>query len=166
VFWLGKSRRFARKPWITQEMISKMDERGKWKNVITEEDRKNYRRPRNELKTATDNAKNGYLGILCNEIMEFQRTWCYDLMYMKTKELGWKEVQGIQNIGIEDSLGKRIVKQSQVLTVRENYIRELHDRLNQPHTPEVEPEEEVDTDEKVPYILQSKVKKAIKEIKN
>ena len=27
----------------------------------------------------------------------------YDLMYMKTKELGWKENRGIQNIGIEDS---------------------------------------------------------------
>jgi hypothetical protein len=36
------------------------------------------------------------------EIMEFQRTGRYDLMYMKTKELGWKETQGIQNIGIED----------------------------------------------------------------
>jgi len=35
--------------------------------------------------------------------MEFQRTGYYDLMYMKTKELGWKETQGIQNIGIEDS---------------------------------------------------------------
>jgi len=31
---------------------------------------------------------------------------------MKTKELGWKEMQGIQNIGIEDSQGNRIVQQS------------------------------------------------------
>jgi hypothetical protein len=30
----------ARKPWITQEMISKMDERRKWKNVNTKEGRK------------------------------------------------------------------------------------------------------------------------------
>jgi len=44
--------------------------------------------------------------------MEFQRTGLYDLMYMKTKELGWKETQGIQNIGIEDSQGNRIVEQS------------------------------------------------------
>ena len=36
----------------------------------------------------------------------------YDLMYIKTKELGWKENQGIQNIGIEDSQGNRIVEQS------------------------------------------------------
>ena len=45
---VGKVKKRARKPWITQEMISKMDERRKWKNVNTEEGRKNYRRLRNE----------------------------------------------------------------------------------------------------------------------
>jgi hypothetical protein len=47
---VGKVEKRARKPWITQEMISKMDERRKWKNVNTEEGRRNYRRLRNELK--------------------------------------------------------------------------------------------------------------------
>ena len=65
-----------------------MDERRKWKNVNTEEGRKNYRRLRKELKRATDNARKEYLENICNEIMEFQRTGSYDLMYMKTKELG------------------------------------------------------------------------------
>ena len=54
---VGTVKKRARKPWTTQEMISKMDERRKWKNVNTEEGRKNYRRLRNELKKATDNAK-------------------------------------------------------------------------------------------------------------
>jgi len=72
---------------------------------------------------------------------------------MKTKELGRKETQGFQNIGIEDSQGNRIVEQSQVLKIWKNYITELHDRPNQPVTLEVEPEEEVDADEKGPYIL-------------
>jgi hypothetical protein len=36
---------------------------------------------------------------------------------MKKKELGWKEKQRIQNIGIEDSQGNRIVEQSQVLKI-------------------------------------------------
>jgi len=53
---VGKVEKRARKPWITQEMISKMDERRKWKNVNTEEGRK-YRRLRNELKRVTDKAK-------------------------------------------------------------------------------------------------------------
>jgi hypothetical protein len=37
---VGNVEKRARKPRITQEMISKMDKRRKWKNVNTEEDRK------------------------------------------------------------------------------------------------------------------------------
>jgi uncharacterized membrane-anchored protein len=92
---VGKVERRERKQWITQEMISKMDERRKWKNVNKEEGRKNYRRLRNELKRATHNAKKEYLESTCEEIIEFQRTRRYDLMYMKTKVLGWKENHGI-----------------------------------------------------------------------
>ena len=66
-------------------MISKMDERRKWKNVNTEEGRRNYRRLRNELKRATEKAKTEYLENACTEIMEFHRIGRYDLMYMKTK---------------------------------------------------------------------------------
>jgi hypothetical protein len=83
--------------------------------------------------------------------MEFQRTRHYDLMYMKTKELGWQETQGIQNIGIEDSRGNRIVQQSQVLKIWENYITELYDRPNQPETLDTEPEEEVKRRERPVY---------------
>ena len=58
---VGKVEKRARKPWITQEMISKMDKRKKWKNVNTEEGRRNYRRLRNELKRATEKAKRNIL---------------------------------------------------------------------------------------------------------
>jgi len=163
---VGKVEQRARKPWITQEMISKMDERRKWKNVNTEEGRKNYRRLRNELKRATDNAKKEYLENICNEIMDFQRTGHYDLMYMKTKELGWKETQGIQNIGINVSQGNRILEHSQVLKIWRNYITELHDLPNRPETLGGETEEEVDTDEKAPSFLQSEVENPIKEVRN
>ena len=117
------------------------------------------------VKKATEKAKKEYLENACTEIMEFHRTGCYDLMYMKTKELGWKETQGIQNIGIEDSQENGIVDQKQVLKIWENYVTELYDRPNRPETLEVEPEEEWDTDEKGPYILQSEVEKAIKEMR-
>jgi len=45
-------------------------------------------------------------------------------------------------------------------------VGELCYRTNRPETLEVEPEEEVDTDEKGPYILQSEVETAIKEMRN
>jgi hypothetical protein len=80
-------------------------------------------------------------------------------------ELGWKKTQGIQNIAIEDSQGKRITEQIQVLKIWENYITELRDQPNRLEMLEVEPEEEVDADEKGPYILQSEVEKAIEEMR-
>ena len=49
------------------------------------------------------------------------------------------------------------------MKIWENYVTELYDRPNRPETLEVEPEEEVYTDEKGPYTLQSVVQKAIKE---
>jgi len=53
-----------------------------------------------------------------------------------------------------------------VLKIWENFVTELYDRPNRPETLEVEPEGEVGTDEKSPYILQSEVEKAIKEMGN
>ena len=38
---VGKVEKRARKPWIAQEMVSKMGERRKWKNVNNEEGRRN-----------------------------------------------------------------------------------------------------------------------------
>jgi hypothetical protein len=118
------------------------------------------------LKRATDNDKKEYLKSICEEIIEYQRTGRYDLMYMKTKELGWKENHWIQNIGIEESQGNIITDQRRVLQIRENYITERYDRANRPEHLEVEPEDEVDKDEKGPYILQSEMEKAIKEMRD
>ena len=146
-------------------MISKMDERRKWKNVNNEEGRRNYRRLRNELKIATEKTKKEYLENTCKEILEFYRTGRYDLVYMKTKEQGWKETQGIKNTGIEDSQGNRIVDQRQVMKIWENYVTELFNPHSLLETLEDEPEGEVDTDEKGPYILQSEVEKDIKEMR-
>jgi hypothetical protein len=88
---MGKVEKRARKPWITQEMISKMDERRKWKSVNNEQGRTNYRRVNNELRRATDKAKLEYLESKCDEITELQRIGRYDLMHRKVKELDQKE---------------------------------------------------------------------------
>jgi hypothetical protein len=108
---VGKVEKRARKPWITQEMISKLDERRKWKSVNTEEERKTYRRLNNELRRATNKAKLEYLESNCDEITELQRTGWYDLMYRKVKELNRKENNGIRTLGIENSQGNMIVDQ-------------------------------------------------------
>jgi hypothetical protein len=53
-------------------MISKMDERKKWKNFNTEESSKNYRRLRTELKRATDNAKKNILRTYVTKVWNFK----------------------------------------------------------------------------------------------
>ena len=44
----------------------------------------------NELKRVLDKCRKEYLESICDKFMEFQRMGYYELMYMKTKELGWK----------------------------------------------------------------------------
>ena len=83
-------------------------------------------------------------------------------MYVKTKELGWKETQGTQNNGIEDSQGNRIVDQKKVLKIWENYVKELYDRPNRPETLEVEPEEEVDKMRKAHILYKVRWKKLLR----
>jgi len=100
----GKIDRKARKPWITQEMMSKMDEQRTWKNANNEEGTKNLKRMGNELKSAKHKAMKEYLEST-RDIMELPRTGCYDVMYTKMKELDWNENHGIQNICTEDPQG-------------------------------------------------------------
>jgi hypothetical protein len=162
---VGKVEKRTRKPWITQELISKMDEQRKLKCVNNEEGRKNYKRLNNVLRRTTDKAKLEYLESKCDEIMELQRTGRYDLMYRKAKELYRKENNGIRTLGIEDSQGNMIVDQKQVLKIWEVYAEELYEGAYRPENLKVEPEE-VDEDHKGPYILLSEVEKAIKEMRD
>jgi len=39
----AKEKKREKKPWITEQLIDKMEERRKWKNVNGEEGRKKYR---------------------------------------------------------------------------------------------------------------------------
>jgi hypothetical protein len=50
----------------------------------------------NELKRATDKSHKEYLDSICEKITEFKRTGCYDFMYTKAKELGYKQNSEIQ----------------------------------------------------------------------
>jgi len=52
---------------------------------------------------ATNKAKKVYVESICDEVMEFDRTECYNLLSMKMKKLGWKKSRMCQIIGTEDS---------------------------------------------------------------
>ena len=58
VYWIqeGKGRE-AKKSWITQKMLEKMEERRKWKSRNTVYGKKKYRQLNNELRRETLKAK-------------------------------------------------------------------------------------------------------------
>jgi hypothetical protein len=58
--WVGKVDRKAGKPYITEEIISRMDERRKWKNVNNEEGRNTYLKTEEQTDRATDKATMEY----------------------------------------------------------------------------------------------------------
>ena len=52
-----EGKRRPKKPWITEEMINKIDERRKWKNESNEEGKKRYRELNIELRREAAKAK-------------------------------------------------------------------------------------------------------------
>jgi hypothetical protein len=139
---VGKVERRGRKPWITKNMISKIN-KGSGR-ISTTKKRKNYRRVKNELKSANEKAEKEYLESICDETIEYQRGGCYDFTHVKTEKQGCKENHGIQIIGAKNSQGNIMADLSQVPKTLKNYITERHDRANRPENLQVETEKEVD----------------------
>jgi hypothetical protein len=59
--WVGKVDRKARKPYITEKIISKMLEQRKWKNVNNEEGRNTYQETEEQIERTTDKATIEYI---------------------------------------------------------------------------------------------------------
>lgn len=112
-------RKAARKPWITREMIEKMEKWRRYENIFNDVGRTTYRRLSNDLRRKINKAKKKYLRIKCEEIMKFQRIGRYDFIYKGAKELGWGEILDIRNSGIKDSQGKIVSDQRRGIEVWE-----------------------------------------------
>lgn len=72
---------------------------------------------------------------------------------MKKNGICWKETHGIQILGISDPQGNIKDGQRHVLQILESYVAELYDRNYRPKNLGAETEDEVNRDEKYPYIL-------------
>ena len=62
-----RKRRAAKKPWVTEEMLQKMEERRKWKSVNTENGRERYKQLHKELRRETQKARDAWWGNQCDE---------------------------------------------------------------------------------------------------
>ena len=148
------SKRTARKPWITQEMVDSMEERRKWKNVNNEEGRKMYKKFNNMLRRETDKAKQKWLEQQCEEIEELDKRGRSDLMYIRAKEMGkkYKASRSINN-NIQDLQGNILKDKEKIKERWKEYFETLYDAANKPTTCNLEQENEVGEDDKGPLIL-------------
>ena len=153
-----------KKPWITEEMIRKMEERRKWKNADTEEGRRRYRELNNRLRRETKKAREAWWKGQCDEMEKFQKEGDMGALYAKVKALsGCKRGQALPKIKSKD--GKMITERGEVQNRWKEYVEELYDSVNRPERLNIEEETAVGEDNLGPGILDAEIDRALRDMK-
>jgi hypothetical protein len=152
----------AKKPWVTEEMIQRMDERRKWKHQSTEAAKQEYRRLNNQLRRDTDKAKEKWWADQCDELEELQASGRHDLVYDKIKKLSGKRMN--RATCIKNKHGEMLHEPEEVRKRWRSYIEELYAANEKPDSLN---EQEIDTnmDDMGPELLKSEIEAAIAELK-
>ena len=156
-----------RKPWVTEEMISKMDERRNWNNKNDEHGRQKYKELNNELRREVAKAKEKWWSKECEELEELDSKGRSDLVYAKIANLTWKKKVVSKNASVKDSKGNIVTEPEEVRERWRQYIESLYDRDGKPKREDlqVEEREKVDEEEMGPQVLKSEILLAISEMK-
>lgn len=85
-------------------MLEKMEERRKWKNINTEEGKRNYRKLNNELRRETDNPREYWMKEKYKEVEYLERKGRYDFMYREVKYLDFRNKNRKSMSLIEDEI--------------------------------------------------------------
>ena len=126
------SRRRSRKPWVTVQMIEKMEERRKWKNDHTDEGQKRYKFLNNQLRRETDAARQKWWDEQCREMEELDKKGLTDKLYKKVKELSKKSRRSKNIACIQDKNGKQLTETTEICERWKEYIEDLYDKDNKP----------------------------------
>src|SRR6267154_1424476 len=156
-----------RKSWVTEGMISKMDERRNWKNKNDEYGRQKYRQLNNELRREVAKAKEKWWRKECEELEELDSKGRSDLVYAKVANLTWKKKVANKNASVKDDVGKTVTEPEEVRERWRQHIESLYDRDGKPKIEDlqVEEREEVAEDEIGPQVLKSEILLTISEMK-
>ena len=156
-----------RKPWITNEMINKMEERRKWKNNQTKNGKQMYRKLNNELRRETDKARDEWWTGECTALEEMERKGRSDLMYEKIKRLTGNRTH-MRCRAVRNKDGSSAENPQDVQKRWNEYIEELYDKNRRPTMEElgIESEDTVEDECKGPPILEDEVREAINAMKN
>ena len=163
-----KSHNRIRKPWITEEMVSKMEERRQAKKVNTEDGRKKYRRLNNELRRITDEAYENWWKEECASLELLERQGRIDLLYARIKEI--TEEKKARNIckQIKNREGELLKDPEEIKKRWKEYIEDLYDKDGKPILEQfnLEEEENVGIDERGPELIDTEILAAIDELKS
>lgn len=162
-----QKRNKAKKPWVTTEMLDKMEERRRFKNSKTEDGKKNYKRLNNELRRETEKAREIWWEKECKELEELNRQGRTDAMHRKVKELTDKKKSHGNSTAIKDKNGEMLVDEEGVRARWREYVEDLYDNKGKPKEEdmEIEDAEDVDVNNKGPEIIREEIWKAVQQIK-
>lgn len=155
-------RKKAKKAWITECMIDKMEERRKWKNVSTVEGRQTYRKINNDLRRETDRAREEWWKNQCQELEQLHLHGRSDLVYNKIKSLCGLERGQKSAKGITSGTGQLLTDPEDIKERWKQYLEQLYAKDEKPEEIVLEKEELVLEDSKGPEIMLSEVEKAIR----
>ena len=158
----------AKKPWVSEAMIERMSERRKWKCNNTEEGRKEYRRLNNELRRVTDEAREKWWEVRCNELEEYNKRGRSDLLYHEVSHLTRTEKKvATKNAAINDDRGELRTEIREIRERWKEYMEELYSKSSKPRMEDFDLEEErqVESDRKGPGLLIDEIHAAINETK-
>ena len=160
--------RVAKKPWVTNEMLCKMDERRNWKNNESELGKKEYSRLNNQLRRETEKARDQWWNYKCDELAEYDRRGRSDLLYQEVRQLTRtdKKVE-TKNITINSKDGELKTGVSEVKERWKEYIEELYDKEGKPVFEDFDLEEEhmIEKDQRGPGIMKEEIYEAINSLK-
>jgi hypothetical protein len=156
------------KPWVTQEMVTKMAERRKWKSQNTTHAKSTYRRLNSELCRETQMARVKWWSDQCEDLERYEKRGRSDLLYERVKRITSKKTGRAACKVIQDSKGNLLSEPDAVKGRWRNYIEYLYDREGKPSPQEIPVEQEslVQDDDKGPELLEREILCALDEIKN
>ena len=162
-----RKKAYPKKPWITEEMVKKMEERRNCKSVNTDEGRTKYRKLNNELRRETDKAKEQWWKEECTELEELERKGRTDLMYAKVKQLTNRNEHHDRTAAIKDVHGKLLTEPEEIRNRWKEYIETLYDKQGKPTTLDIklEDEREIQADDMGPDLMECEITEAIQQMK-
>jgi len=123
----GKEEFQKKQKWMNVHILSKMEERRKYKMLNTEEGQKKYKELKQLIQRLCREAKNKYFDDKCKEIELLDKAHS-QLVYKKIKDLQPRSNR-VQQI-IKDKYGKSVTTKEEALKRWAEYVEELYDENN------------------------------------